>query len=149
MHFLFETLYLAFGDAVGTIHLLTAADESSKPFLNGFQGQPAEWADVPEPPPAINFQPDRYTPIHEPPFFLDTSTPLPASPIACRNTTLDSGPTTTPHMRLSHKSSEDGEIISATKDEHRFRSGREGAITTAVSPTCFPLVQLIHTAGRA
>ena len=31
--------YLAFGDAVGTIHLLTVADESSEPFFNGFQGQ--------------------------------------------------------------------------------------------------------------
>ncbi|KAG9318200.1 ubiquitin carboxyl-terminal hydrolase-domain-containing protein [Chiua virens] len=41
--------YLAFGDAVGTIHLLTAAEESSEPFFNGFQGQPVEWADVPEP----------------------------------------------------------------------------------------------------
>ena len=68
--------YLAFGDAVGTIHLLTAADESSKPFFNGFQGQPAEWADVPEPPPEIDSQLDRYIPLHEPPFFLDTSTPL-------------------------------------------------------------------------
>ena len=38
-------------------------------------------------------------------------------------------------MRLSQETSEDGEIVSATKDQHRFRSGKEGAITTAVSPT--------------
>jgi PAB-dependent poly(A)-specific ribonuclease subunit 2 len=47
--------YLAFGDAVGAIHLLTAADESSEPFFNGFEGQPVDWADVPEPLPEINW----------------------------------------------------------------------------------------------
>lgn len=40
--------YMAFGDATGAIHLLTAEDESSEPYFNGFEGQPIEWADVSE-----------------------------------------------------------------------------------------------------
>ncbi|KAL4065261.1 PAB-dependent poly-A-specific ribonuclease subunit PAN2 [Scleroderma citrinum] len=40
--------YIAFGDATGAIHLLTAEDESSEPYFNGFEGQPAEWADITE-----------------------------------------------------------------------------------------------------
>jgi len=52
--------YLAFGDAVGTIHLLTAADESSEPFFNGFHGQPVEWADTPEVLPNINWSDSTY-----------------------------------------------------------------------------------------
>ena len=55
--------YLAFGDALGTIHLLTAADESSEPFFNGFHGQPVEWADVPEPLPEINWSDSTYVVI--------------------------------------------------------------------------------------
>jgi len=39
---------MAFGDATGAIHLLTAEDESSEPYFNGFEGQPMEWADVSE-----------------------------------------------------------------------------------------------------
>ncbi|KAH7889997.1 PAB-dependent poly-A-specific ribonuclease subunit PAN2 [Phlebopus sp. FC_14] len=39
--------YLAFGDADGLIHLMTAAEESSEPFFNGFEGQPVDWADIP------------------------------------------------------------------------------------------------------
>lgn len=41
--------YMAFGDAEGTIHLLTAADEEGSLPFNGFDGQPIEWADTPEP----------------------------------------------------------------------------------------------------
>lgn len=47
---------MAFGDAVGAIHLLTAADQSSEPYFNGFEGQPVEWADIPEPPPDITWK---------------------------------------------------------------------------------------------
>jgi len=40
--------YMAFGDADGTIHLITAADgDGSLPF-NGFDGRGIEWADTPE-----------------------------------------------------------------------------------------------------
>ncbi|KAI0035067.1 ubiquitin carboxyl-terminal hydrolase-domain-containing protein [Vararia minispora EC-137] len=45
--------FMAFGDADGVVHLLTAADETV-PF-NGFEGQPVEWADAPEPLPDINW----------------------------------------------------------------------------------------------
>ncbi|KAI5119085.1 hypothetical protein M0805_004858 [Coniferiporia weirii] len=44
-------VYLAFGDADGTIHLMTAADEEGSLPFNGFDGQPVEWPDVPEPVP--------------------------------------------------------------------------------------------------
>ncbi|KIJ63247.1 hypothetical protein HYDPIDRAFT_175993 [Hydnomerulius pinastri MD-312] len=47
--------YLAFGDAIGELHLLTAADSSSEPLFNGFEGQPVEWADHPEPLPDITW----------------------------------------------------------------------------------------------
>jgi PAB-dependent poly(A)-specific ribonuclease subunit 2 len=46
---------MAFGDAEGVIHLLTAADEESSIPLNGFEGQPFAWADPPEPLPAIEW----------------------------------------------------------------------------------------------
>jgi PAB-dependent poly(A)-specific ribonuclease subunit 2 len=43
--------YMAFGDAEGVIHLMSAAatadDDGSFP-LNGFDGQPIEWADTPK-----------------------------------------------------------------------------------------------------
>jgi len=38
---------MAFGDADGTIHLITADEEGSLP-LNGFDGQLIEWADPPD-----------------------------------------------------------------------------------------------------
>ena len=40
---------MAFGDAEGSVHLLTAADEEANLPLNGFEGQPVEWAEPPEP----------------------------------------------------------------------------------------------------
>ncbi len=40
---------MAFGDAEGAIHMLTAADEDAMLPLNGFEGTPVEWADTPEP----------------------------------------------------------------------------------------------------
>ncbi|KAH8102953.1 PAB-dependent poly-A-specific ribonuclease subunit PAN2 [Cristinia sonorae] len=40
--------YLAFGDSEGTIHLLSAAEDGVTLPLNGFEGQPVEWADTPE-----------------------------------------------------------------------------------------------------
>jgi hypothetical protein len=45
--------YMAFGDSDGVIHILTAADEGM-PF-NGYEGQPVEWADPPEPLPEIDW----------------------------------------------------------------------------------------------
>ncbi|KIK13823.1 hypothetical protein PISMIDRAFT_17728 [Pisolithus microcarpus 441] len=47
--------FIGFGDAAGAIHLLTAADESSELYFNGFEGQPIEHADVPEPLPDITW----------------------------------------------------------------------------------------------
>jgi len=47
--------FLAFGDALGAIHLMTAIAEDAESFFNGFEGQPIEWADAPEPPPDINW----------------------------------------------------------------------------------------------
>lgn len=41
--------YMAFGDSDGRIHLMTAADESEPLAFNGFDGQPIEWADAPQP----------------------------------------------------------------------------------------------------
>ena len=65
--------YLAFGDAVGTIHLLTVAGESSEPFFNGFQGQPVEWARTTPRNKLVRFhtfQLDRHALLHEPPSFF-------------------------------------------------------------------------------
>jgi hypothetical protein len=45
--------YMAFGDSEGVIHIMTATDESM-PF-NGYEGQPVEWADPPEPLPEIEW----------------------------------------------------------------------------------------------
>ncbi|GJE87918.1 PAB-dependent poly(A)-specific ribonuclease subunit PAN2 [Phanerochaete sordida] len=47
--------YMAFGDADGAISLLTAADEDAILPLNGFEGQPIEWADPPDPLPDIDW----------------------------------------------------------------------------------------------
>lgn len=44
---------MAFGDADGTIHLMSQA-ESNVPF-NGFDGQPVPWADTPAPLPPIQW----------------------------------------------------------------------------------------------
>ena len=46
---------MAFGDAEGAIHLLTAADEGVTLPLNGFEGQPVQWVDPPEPLPDIQW----------------------------------------------------------------------------------------------
>jgi PAB-dependent poly(A)-specific ribonuclease subunit 2 len=46
---------MAFGDADGVISLLTAADEDAILPLNGFEGQPVEWADPPDPLPEIEW----------------------------------------------------------------------------------------------
>jgi PAB-dependent poly(A)-specific ribonuclease subunit 2 len=47
--------YMGFGDADGTIHLMTAADENVTLPFNGFDGQPPEWADTPEPLPQVEW----------------------------------------------------------------------------------------------
>lgn len=41
--------YMALGDGDGVIHLMTAADDEGEHPFNGFEGQPIEWADTPEP----------------------------------------------------------------------------------------------------
>ena len=46
---------MAFGDADGVIHLMTAADDEGVHPFNGFEGQPVEWADTPEPLPDIQW----------------------------------------------------------------------------------------------
>ncbi|EJD06087.1 uncharacterized protein FOMMEDRAFT_78690 [Fomitiporia mediterranea MF3/22] len=48
-------VYLAFGDADGGIQLMTAGDEEGTVPFNGFEGQPVEWPDVPEPVPSIDW----------------------------------------------------------------------------------------------
>ena len=48
-------VYLAFGDGEGNVHLLTSADEEGALPFNGFEGQPVEWPDVPEPVPDIQW----------------------------------------------------------------------------------------------
>ncbi|KAF8797918.1 hypothetical protein BYT27DRAFT_7246743 [Phlegmacium glaucopus] len=45
--------YMAFGDAEGTVHLMSQA-ESNVPF-NGYDGQPVPWADTPAPLPPIQW----------------------------------------------------------------------------------------------
>lgn len=47
--------YMAFGDSDGAIHLMTAADDEGTYPFNGFEGQPIEWADTPEPLPDIDW----------------------------------------------------------------------------------------------
>ncbi|KII89238.1 hypothetical protein PLICRDRAFT_160474 [Plicaturopsis crispa FD-325 SS-3] len=47
--------YMAFGDAEGLIHLLSAVDEEGSVPFNGFDGQPIEWADTPEALPEIEW----------------------------------------------------------------------------------------------
>jgi PAB-dependent poly(A)-specific ribonuclease subunit 2 len=51
---------MAFGDADGLIHLMTAGDEEEPLPLNGFDGQPIEWADDPEPLPSIQWTDSTY-----------------------------------------------------------------------------------------
>ncbi|KIM28988.1 hypothetical protein M408DRAFT_329031 [Serendipita vermifera MAFF 305830] len=53
--------YVAFGDTEGTIHLLSSVEDDDLPF-NGFDGQPAEWIDAPEPIPEIEWTDD--TPLN-------------------------------------------------------------------------------------
>jgi PAB-dependent poly(A)-specific ribonuclease subunit 2 len=47
--------FLAFGDALGAIHLMTAIAEDVEPLFNGFEGQPVEWGDPPDPLPDITW----------------------------------------------------------------------------------------------
>jgi PAB-dependent poly(A)-specific ribonuclease subunit 2 len=49
--------YLAFGDADGVIHLLStnAGEDGLHHPFNGFDGQPIEWADAPQPLPDIRW----------------------------------------------------------------------------------------------
>jgi len=50
--------YMAFGDSEGVIHIMTATNEGM-PF-NGYEGQPVEWADTPEPLPEIQWTDSTY-----------------------------------------------------------------------------------------
>ncbi|KAI0059101.1 PAB-dependent poly-A-specific ribonuclease subunit PAN2 [Artomyces pyxidatus] len=47
--------YMAFGDADGAIHIMTAAEEDGMLPFNGYDGQPIEWADTAEPLPDIEW----------------------------------------------------------------------------------------------
>ncbi|GLB35065.1 putative catalytic subunit of the poly(A)-nuclease (PAN) deadenylation complex, one of two cytoplasmic mRNA deadenylases involved in mRNA turnover [Lyophyllum shimeji] len=47
--------YMAFGDADGIIHLMSQAEDVVGVPFNGFDGQPAEWADTPAPLPEIDW----------------------------------------------------------------------------------------------
>ena len=53
--------FMAFGDSDGTIHLITADEGVSGTLpLNGFDGQPVEWAHTPEPLPDIEWTNSTY-----------------------------------------------------------------------------------------
>jgi PAB-dependent poly(A)-specific ribonuclease subunit 2 len=132
--------YLAFGDAVGTIHLLTAADESSEPFFNGFQGQPAEWADVPELPPEINWSDS--TPLNSigmpyytnlllsswtPQFLSSTNPPHPPPakiPPQILSTIKINDNVAYAPLPKELRGRRNRVVVSTTKDQHRFRSGK-------------------------
>ncbi|KAF8305548.1 PAB-dependent poly-A-specific ribonuclease subunit PAN2 [Clavulina sp. PMI_390] len=47
--------YLAFGDAEGSIHILSSADDAEQVPFNGFEGKPIEWPDPVEPLPDITW----------------------------------------------------------------------------------------------
>ncbi|KAK7449653.1 poly(A)-specific ribonuclease [Stygiomarasmius scandens] len=47
--------YIACGDAEGMIHMRSQAEEGNSMPLNGFEGQPVEWADTAEPLPDIEW----------------------------------------------------------------------------------------------
>ncbi|TCD70609.1 poly(A)-specific ribonuclease [Steccherinum ochraceum] len=47
--------FMAFGDSDGSIHLLSAAEDGLSMPLNGFEGQPVEWAEAPEPPQDVDW----------------------------------------------------------------------------------------------
>ncbi|KAF9521074.1 hypothetical protein BS47DRAFT_1404191 [Hydnum rufescens UP504] len=54
--------YIAFGDAEGTIHLLTSTSSEEHVPFNGFDGKPVEWADPPQSLPDIEW--DDSTPLN-------------------------------------------------------------------------------------
>ncbi|KAI9568994.1 PAB-dependent poly-A-specific ribonuclease subunit PAN2 [Boletus coccyginus] len=136
----FNGAYLAFGDAVGTIHLLTAADESSEPFFNGFQGQPVEWADPPEVLPEINwFDSTPLNSIGMPhytnlllsswtPQFLSSSNPPyppPAKiPPQILSTIKINDNVAYAALPKELRGRRNRVVVSATKDQGRFRSGK-------------------------
>ncbi|XP_006458223.1 hypothetical protein AGABI2DRAFT_183307 [Agaricus bisporus var. bisporus H97] len=47
--------FMAFGDADGTIHMMSQAEEGSNMPFNGFDGQPITWMDTPEQIPEIDW----------------------------------------------------------------------------------------------
>ncbi|KAN0075425.1 Ubiquitin carboxyl-terminal hydrolase domain containing protein [Tylopilus felleus] len=132
--------YLAFGDAVGTIHLLTAADESSEPFFNGFQGQPVEWADVPEPLPEINWtdstplnsigMPYYMTPLLSswtPQFLSSTNPPYPPPakiPPQVLSTIKVNDNIAYAALPKELRGRRNRVVVSTIKDQGRFRSGK-------------------------
>ncbi|OJA15705.1 hypothetical protein AZE42_08691 [Rhizopogon vesiculosus] len=132
--------FLAFGDALGAIHLMTAIAEDVEPLFNGFEGQPVEWADPPDPLPDITWTDS--TPLNSigMPYYntllLSSWTPqfLPRSGI------LSPPPPKIPPQVLSTMKMNDNiayaalpkELrgrrnrvpVTATKDQGRFRSGK-------------------------
>ncbi|KAJ7184324.1 ubiquitin carboxyl-terminal hydrolase-domain-containing protein [Mycena filopes] len=51
----YQGAYMACGDADGIVHLMSQIDEEGSLPLNGFDGQPVEWADTPAPLPHIEW----------------------------------------------------------------------------------------------
>lgn len=56
--------YMAFGDVEGGIFFLTSMEEGVDAPLNGFEGQPVEWADPPDPVPDIDWTEKTYVRGH-------------------------------------------------------------------------------------
>ncbi|KAF8274229.1 PAB-dependent poly-A-specific ribonuclease subunit PAN2 [Lactarius quietus] len=128
--------YMAFGDADGIIHIMTAANEDM-PF-NGYEGQPVEWADSPDPLPEIEWTDG--TPLNSIglPFYnsplLSSWTPQLAS------VKVSTAPMKIPQSVLSSIKMNDGiayaplprELkgrrnmitVATPKDQGRFRSGK-------------------------
>ncbi|KAG1748914.1 PAB-dependent poly-A-specific ribonuclease subunit PAN2 [Suillus paluster] len=132
--------FLAFGDALGAVHLMTAITEDAEPLFNGFEGQPIEWADPPEQPPDITWTDS--TPLnsigmpHYNTLLLSSWTPqfLPRSGI------LSPPPPKIPPQVLSTMKMNDNiayaalpkelrgrrnrVLVTTAKDQGRFRSGK-------------------------
>ncbi|KAH0830330.1 ubiquitin carboxyl-terminal hydrolase-domain-containing protein [Lanmaoa asiatica] len=126
--------------ALGIIHLLTAADGSFEHFFNGFQGQPVEWADVPEPLPEINWLDS--TPLNSigmpyytnpllsswtPQFLSSTNPPYPppaSIPPQILSTMKINDNVAYAALPKELRGRRNRVVVSSTKDQARFRSGK-------------------------
>ncbi|KAH7927078.1 PAB-dependent poly(A)-specific ribonuclease subunit PAN2 [Leucogyrophana mollusca] len=137
--------FIAFGDGVGVVHLMTAtASDDTEQLFNGFEGQPIEWADVPEPLPHIEWTDE--TPLnsiglpHYSSLLLSSWTPqfLPPSNIAAH----PPPPKIPPQILTTMKTNDNvayaalpkelrgrrnrAALAGAREAKGRFRSGRRG-----------------------